>query len=112
MTLPDIDLIEYCRLKFAQKNIAADKELERIAEQCAILDKEHPQQWFSFFADRNYLTEIAQKVYEVFTQEICVGDSYTKPILPIGMIVNRQERDSVVVKYHTYVVGRAINEPI
>lgn len=111
--LSDIDLIEYCRLKFKGNNVEATNELERIAKDCAILDNAHPQQGFSFFANSKYLNEIAQEVYTCYEQEACLGDgnNCAKPILPIGMIINLKERNSVVLKYHTYVISRPINEP-
>jgi len=112
MSLPDIDLIEYCRLMWADNKVSAKSELQRIASECARLDKEHPHQWFSFFADITYLSCIASEVYYVYESEIRVGDRYTKPDLPIGMIVDREERESVVVKYNTHSVCRAIDEPM
>lgn len=113
MTLPDIDLIDYCRLMWANKPDAAKSELQRIAEECAELDKANPQQWFSFFADINWLKEIAAEVYDVYEREIRVGDRYTKPDLPVGMVVDRYERDCVIIKYpNSSEVVRTIREPL
>lgn len=112
MTVEDIEFIDYCRLLFSYNVDAANQELERIAGECAALDVEHPQQWFSFFADKKYLKKIAAEVYDVYEREICVGDRYTKPDLPVGMVVDRYERDSVEVKYRLNSVHRAIREPM
>ena len=108
-----VDFINYCRLMFSYKNDDANKELERIADDCSRLEREYPHQWFSFFADKKYLRNIASEVFDVYELEIRIGDRYTRADLPIGMVVPvGEDCDYVVVQYHSHEVVRAIREPM